>query len=133
MFSRFLVRGLACCACLLPGWAAPQVSAASPLTVRSVHLHRCKAGLIVSGMVVPGDDFTYLADTGWCLRIDVFDAKGKLYKRVFTDYLPRPLSITYHGVPSRSTYSAYLEMKLPFGGSVGVSPDDRVEHTSTDH
>ncbi len=129
--KSFLLPWIVCWAFLLSGWAVSRASAACPLVVRSVHLQRWKAGLLVSGFVVPGFGFSYLADTGWCLRIDVLDARGKLYKQAFTDYLPRPLFIAYHGTPSRSTYAIYLEMKPLLGGLVRVSTHYRPDRAST--
>ena len=97
-------------------WRTEKVSVGA-LEVQSVHLRRWKNGVLVSGTVNRPAGFGYPADMGYRLRIDVLDAGGALAVSQLTEYLPRPVFITYRGIPGRSTYAAYLH-RAPASGSI---------------
>lgn len=101
-------------------WTAQAVSN-GPLMVRSVHLRAWKQGVLVSGMVARRIGYDYWTDAGCRLQIDVLDARGHIVRRAFTSYLPRPVFNTYRGIPGRSMYAAYLDVRPPVGGRVRVS------------
>ena len=95
---------------------------AGPVEIQSVNVEPWKAGVLVSGAVKHRYGYDYLSDRGYCLRIDILNADGSLAHRVFTNYLPRPILASYHGIPGRSTFSAYVHPAPAAGSTVRVSP-----------
>ena len=93
-----------------------------PVAIQSVEVRPWKAGVLVSGAVRRRSDYDYLSDRGYGLRIDILDVKGRLTNRVFTNYLPRPIFITYHGLPGRSTYAVYVHPAPAAGSTIRVTP-----------
>ena len=93
-----------------------------PVAIQSVEVRPWKAGVLVSGAVQRRSDYDYLSDRGYCLRIDILDGNGHLTNRVFTNYLPRPIFVTYHGLPGRSMYAAYVHPAPATGSTIRVTP-----------
>ena len=105
---------------LWAGWSTQRVGG-GPVAIQSVAVRPWKAGVLVSGAVQRPYGYDYLSDRGYCLRIDVLDADGHLAKRVFTNYLPRPIFANYHGIPGRSTYAAYVHPAPAAGSTIRVA------------
>lgn len=119
-------------ACLV-GLVVPAAADASPrvhtearstgaVEVTSVHLRLVRGGVVVSGRVERAFGYGYPGpDAESHLDVNVLNPRGRFVGRTATTYLPRPIPVTYRGVPGRSTYAVRLPVTPVAGDTVRVS------------
>ena len=101
----------------------PPIQTSSPggVVVSSAHGRWVKGRLLVSGMVHRKAGYSYPGPMHSHLDFIVLDSKQRSLSVTQVNYLPRPIPIVYRGIPSQSTYAAYLPITPPAGATVQVA------------